>query len=409
MMRIKAVIIFPLILFAVILLRTAPVLATGSIFSGLGYGVMENFTSSRAIGMGNVGIVLNDSISLNALNPAALAQIRQARVSMGGYISRQTMRDQYAQDIEDWWQVEYFSIAVMLKKGLAIGFFLSPYSRVQFRYGWNGEINGIPYYQSYQGNGGLSRAAFQFAVSLGRWGDIGVSPSLIWGQVEELRGSYFDESGYDDIEFLTSKKWLAFSGTAGLLLHPFHGLTIGAGFEPEVPISLNETFVYSTDDSSVVFQDEYRLAAKYYAGVSMALSSKWLLAGQMMYSPWSEINYLPEGASGYGDATSLAGGAEWTPGSWNDDFFFKRFNYRFGFRWETSYAESQGSAIDGYFASIGFGYPFGEGQQRFDLSLEYGSRGDLSANGGQENIFKIRAGLNLGGTWFVRPKPVWED
>lgn len=394
---------------AVLLLLPTPAAAAGSIFSGLGYGVVENPGSSRAFGMGNAAIGLSDSLTLNAMNPAMLAEIKQTRISVGGYISRQLMRDDQAEDVDDWAQLEFFSIALKLQKGLAIGFFLVPYSRVEFQYGWNAEINGAPYHQTFQGNGGLSRASLYLGWSLGEWGKVGLGPSVIWGQVEELRGSYFDVSGYQDIEFLTTRQWLAFSGSAGLLLKPVSRLTIGATFEPEVPIDMDRIFVYTDEDSSAVYEAEYQMAARYGFGLSYRLSPHWLTAGQLTYSPWSNLTDLPEGPTGYQDAYSVAAGAEWTPEGWDADNFFKRLQYRFGGRYETGYVESQSNSIESYFVSIGLSYPFHGGRDRLDFSLEYGLRGDVSANGGEENIIKFRMGLNLGGSWFVRTKPAWED
>lgn len=398
-----------LLFLSVLLLQPAPAAAAGSIFSGLGYGVIEDLGSSRAIGMGNASLGLSDTLALNAVNPAMLAAIQQTRISVGGYISRHQMRDHQAEDIDDWAQFEFFSLALRLKKGLAIGFFLVPYSRVEFQYGWNGEINGAPYFETFQGNGGLSRASLYFGWSLGEWGNVGFGPSVIWGQVEELRGSYFDASGYEDIEYLNTKQWLAFSGSAGILLKPFNRLSVGATFEPEVPINMDQIFAYTDEDSSVIYEAEYRMAGRYGFGLSYQLSPHWLTAGQLTYSPWSELTDLPEGPTGYGDSYSLAAGAEWTPESWDADSFFKRLQYRFGGRYETSYVESQGNPIDGYYASAGISYPFHDGRDRLDFSLEYGLRGDVSANGGEENIIKFRMGLNLGGSWFARAKPAWED
>jgi len=143
----------------------------------------------------------------------------------------------------------------------------------------------------------------------------------------------------------------------------------------------------------------------------MRLSSDLLVSGQLIYNPWSDLNEadLPPTTSGYQDAYELSGGAEWTPGEATSDFLLARMQYRFGLRWETSYVKSQNHPIDGYFASLGFGYPLHQGADRVDLALEFGIRGDLSSNGGQENIVRIHVGLNLGETWFVRPKPSWED
>lgn len=383
-----------------------------SIFSGLGYGVFENLGSSRAFAMGNAALALQDSIAFNFLNPAVLAEIRQTRISAGAYATRHWMQDRQSSDVDDWAQVEFFSIAIKLKEGLGLGFSLTPYTRVDYRYGWDYSLSNVAYYESYQGNGGLSQAALNLAWSAAEPVKIGASVSGIWGQVEELRGSYADASGYQDLEFLYSKRWLAFGGTVGLLLEPRRGLTIGAALSPEVPIQLDRTFSYTGEDSSGFSEAEYRLAARYGLGAALQLSKRWLAAGQVFYSPWGDLKDLPGDSvqsQKYQDSYDVSLGAEWIPGAWNSERFLQRLQYRFGARWESAYTLSQGNPVNAYFATAGFGLPFNEGRDRFDLSFEFGLRGDLTQNGGQEKLLKIHLGLNLGETWFKRAKPSWED
>lgn len=360
--------------------------------------------------MGNAGLALPDSVTLNFSNPALLADLHKARICVGGYLSRQWMRDHHASDIDDWAQVEYFGISIPLYRSLTLAALFSPYSRVEFRYGWNGSLSGMPYYQSYQGTGGLSRTTLNLAWSSGTWGSVGAAVSAIWGEVEDLRGSYFSATGYQDAQFLTSKQWMAFGGAFGLLLRPHPAYAFGFTFEPEVPIHLDQSFSYTNEDSSVTSQTDYRLAARYGLGLAHQLSANWLSSAQVIYSPWGSIGVkdLPVGAADYRDSYDVALGAEWIPGAWNAERFFKRLQYRFGARWESGYVTSAGNPVNAYFATAGISYPFHEGKDRFDIAVEFGQRGELSANAGQEQILKFRLGLNLGETWFQRPKPPWQ-
>jgi hypothetical protein len=386
--------------------------AQSSIFSGLSdFGTLESFTSSRAAGMGGAGIALDDSTAINFINPAMLGSLKKVRISAGAYLSNRVMRDDYAKDTEGWAQVENFGIAVRLKQGLGVAFFLTPASRIDYRYVWDVSLGGQNFAQSEQGKGGLNRISMNLGWAFANWGQIGGGISTLWGQVEESRISYIDETGYNSyIEFLTTSQWLAFGGTAGLLLKPVSGLAIGAVFEPETPIQLNGTFAYNQDDSSSTSEHEYRLAASYGVGLSYRFLPQWLVAGQVTYAPWGNLDDLPQSSYGYQDAYTFSAGAEWTPADLTSENFLARLQYRFGGRIESGYALGEGgSAIEGYFATVGFGIPFHKGRDRIDLSVEYGRRGDLSANGGQEDILKIRFGLNFGETWFVRPKPKWED
>lgn len=409
MMNKRILRLFPIIMILWVICRITTANAASSMFSGIGYGLLQDFHSSRSAGMGGAALALNDTLSLNYLNPAALAGIQQARVSMGGYFLNQEMRDHNAMDVDGWAQVEHFALALRLKSGFTIGFFLYPFSRSEYRYGWSGEVSGANYYQSLQGTGGLSRAALNAAVALGNWGKIGGGLGVIWGQVEELRGSYFQASGYEDIEFLTSKQWLAFAGSAGLMLHPTDRLTIGAVFEPEIPIQLDQSFTYEEDDSIAIYEAEYRLAALYGLGLSWQLSLQFLSSAQILYRPWDQLNDLPGNPADYRNSLDVSAGIEWAPGNWESEHFLRRLMYRFGGRWESGYVQSEGNSIQGYFASAGISYPFRNGRHSLDVAVEYGLRGDLSSNGGQENILKVRFGLNLGGSWFVRAKPSWED
>jgi long-subunit fatty acid transport protein len=385
--------------------------SSGSIFSGLGYGVLEDFSSSRAVGMGNAGLALPDSSTLNFSNPALLADLRKTRIAVGGFLARHDMRDHYASDLDDWGQVEYFGLGFPLKKGLVIAGLFSPFSRVDFKYGWSGQLSGVPYFESYQGTGGLSRAALDLAWAVHPRLSVGGSACFLWGEVEEVRGSYFDASGYLDAEFVTSKQWRSFSGEIGIRWQPVTDLTLGVLYQPESPIHLDQLFSYTNEDSTITTEKEYRLPARIGFGFSYRISPRWLSAVSAHYASWGALAAadLPSGPSGYRDAYRLGGGLEWEPGSWDADHFFKRLTYRLGAGWASDYVLAENSVLHAYSLTLGWSYPFHEARDRVDFSLEITQRGNLSENGGQELIYKFRLGLNLGETWFQRAKPPWLD
>jgi hypothetical protein len=134
-----------------------------------------------------------------------------------------------------------------------------------------------------------------------------------------------------------------------------------------------------------------------------------MTAAQVDYGAWASINNMPWGSSHYRNSLDLSVGAEWTPGAWDNDNFFRRMQYRFGLRRESSYILSENNGVDVYTVTGGIGYPFRQGLNRLDLGFEFGSRGSVNSNGGQENTFKLRLGLNLGESWFQRVKPPWES
>ncbi|MBU1651855.1 hypothetical protein KKA00_06520, partial [bacterium] len=296
------------------------------------------------------------------------------------------------------------------RSGLGLGFFITPASRIDYRYNWQSEAGGVDFTETRSGSGGLSRTGLNVGWAFSEWGKIGASAAVLFGQVEESRISYTEESGYDPyIEFLNTQQWLGFTGSIGVLLEPTPKFSIAAILEPEAPIQLDNEFAYSEEDSMVLTEAEYKLAGLYGIGLSYQFSPHLLTSAQLLYRPWSAVDDLPVITDEYQDAVEIGGGLEWIPGEWDDEFFFSRLQYRAGLRYESNYVKSQGSSLNGYYGTFGIGIPLHQGRDRIDLSLEYGLRGDITDNGGQERILKIRAGINLGETWFVRSKPSWED
>ena len=408
-MKSRFILLILTVLFALFGVNSREAASSGSIFSGLGYGVLENFSSSRAVGMGNAGLALPDSSTLNFSNPALLLDLRRTRISVGGFLARHDMRDHNADDLDDWGQVEYFGIGFPLKNGLVIAGFFSPFSRVDFQYGWSGELGGVPYFESYQGTGGISRAALNLAWAVHPRFRVGGSAYFLWGEVNEVRGSYFEASGYLDAEFVTTKQWRAFSGAFGIRWQPAQDLTVGFFYQPENPIHLDQSFSYTNEDSTIATEKEYRLPMQLGLGFSYRIAPRWLSSVAAHYASWADLEAadLPAGPSGYRNAYALGGGLEWEPGSWNADHFFRRLSYRVGAGWASDYVLSENSVLHAYSLTLGWSYPFHEARDRFDFSIEITQRGNLSENGGQELIYKLRLGLNFGETWFQRSKPPW--
>jgi hypothetical protein len=396
------------------LLLTSTSQATGSIFSSLGLGVMENLSSSRAAGLGNAGLALEDSNTVNFGNPALLSTILRARIAVGGYTSRQWMQDPVASDKDDWAQVEYFGLALPVKKGWGVGFFLLPYSRIEYKYAWSGElvsklpnISPAPYLETYQGTGGLTRAGLNLAWAPSAKVRLGLGGNVIWGSVQEYRTSLISAPGYGTVQFTTTRHFLGFGGTVGLLVRPASDLALAAAFEPHTPLRMDRTYTYTTGDSTTTSGQDFQLPARYSLGAAYQISPAWLTVAQVIYDDWSDLENLPGGSSTYRDAFDVGVGAEWTPGTWDSEGFFRRLQYRFGLRREATYLKSKGHGVDNYVFSTGIGYPFRQGLNRLDFSFEFGRRGDLAANDGREDTFRFRLGLNLGETWFQRTKPPW--
>jgi hypothetical protein len=113
----------------------------------------------------------------------------------------------------------------------------------------------------------------------------------------------------------------------------------------------------------------------------------------------------------YTDRSQIALGGYYLPKKNSISSYWHRVIYRAGIRFEkpgialdvdgpaNSFTEMKDFGI-----SFGLGLPVGNQLTRFNVSVEYGKRGEITQGLIQENYVNLRLGLNLAEKWFQKSK-----
>jgi hypothetical protein len=84
--------------------------------------------------------------------------------------------------------------------------------------------------------------------------------------------------------------------------------------------------------------------------------------------------------------------------------YFKRIEYRAGFRYDNGNIILSNTRISTYGLSVGMGMPLGKSKSRINLSAEYFVKGTTNNNLIKEEYFRFILGLNFSDKWFQRYK-----
>lgn len=372
----------------------------GSIFSRRGLGLLRYRDNVRAIGMGGVGIALNDSISSYFLNPASLTRINFTRIQ-GDFRYERASIDLGVGDngLFSDGGVSGLGLAIPVKLGQAIAFGVRPYSFSDFEF----QREDSTATESLSSLGGISELYLGYARQLGAL-RMGATVDFYFGRLDRIWRLNYNDSEIRNSEDVLNRQ------VTGLGLH------LGAQMQPGrwrlgsavgLPTRLNVTTELNTlpGFTGVIGKSKLKLPFWWSAGVGYAPNRHWLLSADYRTQKWGSV----EPAELLGDrgvnSFELSFGGEFIPGFDMLSGYFKRVSYRLGGNYQQlPYAEPLGKNVKQMTVNFGLGLPFGRGYNRIDLAVELGKRGSLADNLVKENIVLLHVGIIGSERWFQRPK-----
>lgn len=403
----------------------------GSLYSRFGLGQRTSFHSSQAQAMGGAGTAMFTPNYLTFANPATWSDQFFSRFAGNVEYLNLTATDAANNTSEinnGSLGAIQFGVPLMRRKlGLAFGF--SPYTRVGYRVVRNGvlpEIGNEPsgaYTVNLEGDGGLQEikigAGYQVLPNL----SLGLNANLLFGILKYGQRTTFAEVGafVPSVEQREETRLSGATATMGLvwrlpnLLTQNDVLNVGATFT--FPVTLNATvtrqiFQNSLGDTlGVPVEGKVSLPMRANLGLSYAPDSRWLMAADFSYEPWS--NFESDVTFGGVTATStlqnrwrFGGGAQFIPvGSGFTLKYFRRVGYRFGGFVEQSYINPTANTnITTYAATAGLSLPSLFPGTYVDLNGEFGVRGKAEGNLVRDLYYKIALTINFGERWFVKRK-----
>lgn len=397
------------------------------------YSCMPYFMS-----MGGVAYTQSGNNFINPFNPASYAEIERESFifDMGVAIDMTTLSSGDNSLYDSDGRIGYITFGMPITKWWKTSFGLLPYSETNYEsiqamsdtntYGTMRNI--------YDGTGQVSEIYWGHGFNIGKNLRLGFNMNFLYGKIQ--RAITFD---FADTSYMNSRREkstyvnnLYFNGGLQYDVNFKNDYQMTFGFTATMPKtmqvkdnSLVYTFieyggnVYMCDTIFPMVGDnsEYESTLEqpftFGAGISFRKNSRWLVAADFTYAPWSGLKYTeaPDhnifGRSilRYDEYSRLALGFELT-GDIGATEYFKRISWRAGFHQEQGrlYLDlnDKNHAIGEVGFSFGSSLPMRKGTSLFNITFNYSKIGDRDLI--RRDCFTIGLSVSTCDRWFVKRK-----
>lgn len=406
--------------------------STSSPYSRFGLGDLQFNASANSYGMGGVGYALqNDSLApfyVNSANPASYSSIRLTTFDVGISNTMAQLQTTSEKINTNRTALNYFSFAFPVKKwwGMSVG--LNPYSSVGYKAGMSEEMDSIGTVDyMYEGNGGVNELYWGNGFAYKNF-SAGFNLSYLFG-----RSNYIARDSFPNLANSFSTKrtystdysdlYLKFGMQWRKKLKKNWSLCIGASFNLEKNLSAKYTFLAETYKYTIIeiIKDTAQYIPDYRVDVTLPMmigggialnNEKWLFAIDYSMQEWSKFTAFGQ-AGNLTNSSRISFGMQYTPDRTADKgSYFRRLNYRIGFRYANTYLLlNNDTQVNDMALSFGFGIPLRKlkigdtyNQSVLNLSIELGQRGTTDNNLIREQYFRVVLGFTLNEKWFNQRK-----
>ncbi|MBD5240160.1 MAG: hypothetical protein HDS64_10430 [Bacteroidales bacterium] len=384
-------------------------------YSMIGYGVLNDRTSSTQRAMGGTGYAVQQRGKINAKNPASFAAIDSMTFlfDMGVDAGAVLAHEKDLHVTKPLGGLDYITLQVPIGKWMGASVGLLPYSSVGYSFGQE-VTNGIG---SYSGQGGISEVYLGWAARPVKGLTLGVSGGYLFGNVINdvyATASNGSVSLYERVHKIRDYN-VQFGAQYGLTFNHKNHVSVGATFT--LPRKVHGT-AYGTrydvtqgssspDKTPTIHLDKagYTMPWSLGAGLAYELDSRLLVAADFTYQPWSDSKFPGiEGFSQdqtFSNRTKYSIGAEFTPSKRGG--YFKRMSYRIGAFHGRDYMMIDGNHVNDMGLTCGFGFPTPL-RTTVNLGFEYRHRSSSPAVTVTENYYMVTLGIALNEIWFLPSK-----
>jgi hypothetical protein len=388
------------------LLFSVQIYANSSIF-GLApnsLGTVNFNNSTAAVGRGGFEVAYFDTLSLNNVNYAQWPFLTQTTISLNMAYKRLSIETnlQSTLSYSGNFQGGHLAIPVIDKK-LAFGIGLLP----ALSNNQSASVNNISVSANVIGTlkstGNISKGSFIGSYAFNDNISIAGVLSYNFGLIEDKYTLDYDAQGYSDVTLYNNYK---IYGTS-FALHSFIKFSnnIFSGFNLSFPAK----FTMNTEQSSVNTKENViktrtiDIPLKTSIGIAYLFENQYIAGIDINYQFWKN-GYKIEGEkqNGFENGYRISLGLEKVPSGRRFVPYHQKMYYRGGLYLGQLNIQSNNRSIFEYGIGLGIGLPVLSPSDRFDLSFQYGKRGDLSTNLATENIYKFNISITAGSLWFVR-------
>lgn len=389
----------------------------GSIYSRFGLGDFYYSISARRLGLGDLGIAVNDFDYLNNLNPASWSNLRLTRaetgvIYKGTNISSSSNSVFHSQTI---FSGIMLGFPIEHDLGIALTGGVIPYSNVNY------DIMGEEtdplvgtYKANYQGDGGLSKVFFGLSYRLPFNLSLGASFDYYTGQIKYTTAIDFPtDASYRDASYIKDYSHYGAGFTVGLISNNFaeiiglenlSDIRIGVTYSSSVNLhtdttNTSKTIIGDLISSSGTLTTE--LPYRFGIGLSFKLNNGYNFLLDYLHQPMSNFSSNNFNLNELRDFNKYSLGFEYRNPESRSQSFWEHVMYRGGLSFEQTQYSINGEGIDQISLFAGLSIPLGF-DNTMDLALQIGKRGTTDNNLLSENIYKFSITFSIGELWFIR-------
>ncbi|MEG0499537.1 MAG: hypothetical protein RR550_00265 [Rikenellaceae bacterium] len=403
-------------------------------YSQYGLGELSTLGTAASKGMGGIGVATRDRYSINMLNPAAYTMIERqnAVFSIGGEGVNNYLKTAKGSNSKNFFNLGHIGLQLRIAKRFGFGMSVAPYSDMGYELSITDKgsdvitnIGNIRF--DYVGSGGIAQFKGGFAYNPFGQLNIGINYIYYLGNFKQEMSSvttaYIDNGTiYKNIYDTRKAKINQSSFEIGAqyvlpLKNNGKALIFGATFQPRIASKMKKDLYLATGSSQSTaipndvvrdtsFNEKYYFPLKVSFGASYN-TTKLHLEANYTYQDWK--GSFPENnvrGLSYNSRHEVRAGVQYTPNRFDIRSQLKRWSYRAGMTYGTSYIVKNGVKTNDYSGTIGIGIPMErEWFSMLNIAAEYGTSGVLKENQIRNNFIKLNIGFTFAARgWFMRYK-----
>lgn len=403
-----------------------------SLYSQYGLGELSTVGTAATKGMGGIGVASRDRYAINMLNPAAYTTVERqnALLSIGGEGMNNYLKTSKGSNSKNSFNLGHIGLQMRISNKFGFGVSLAPYSDMGYELSVTEKnkdiatnIGNVKY--NYVGSGGIAQFKGGVAYNPFKNFNVGVNYIYYLGSFDQNMSTsitqYVENNSYKNIYDYRNSKVNQSSFEIGaqylLPLKDTRALIFGGTFQPKMKSKLKRDIFVATGYSEnqitpndivtdVNYNEEYYFPMRFAFGASY-LTQKLQLELNYSYQDWggsfpqNNINGLS-----YSSRNEVRAGIQYIPNRMDIRSDFKRWSYRAGIVYGTSYIVKDGYQSNDFSGTIGLGIPVErEWFSQLNIALEYGKMGALRDGQVRNNFLKLNVGFSFAARgWFVRFK-----
>ena len=408
--------------------------ATGTYtpYSIYGVGDLSQPGSAYNKTMAGAGVALRNNRFLNLTNPAAVTA-RDSLAFMADfslYNDNKLFEQGNIKSASNTFNINDLAMSFPIWRSSAMMVGVMPYSDTGFGYSFDytdpmliGQTGNITY--SATGTGSLYKAFAAAGVTFFKRLSLGVQWNFIFGSIEKIYSTSFNDASYNGVLNGTSGKISGNGFKFGLQYEqpvgPKHSLIVGATYSTAVNLkgtmeayryssgtAASDTLFYKVDQLGV--DSKVQLASELAVGISFQEKGRWVATFDYSRSDWSGSGL--DAARGFTASKSFSATTAQTfraafeivPNRNDIRYYFNHVAYRVGAYHKTEYYLLNGKQVASTGFTLGLTLPIVNGYNGLTLGVDFGQRGSLTGDMIRERYINFSIGFNLFDIWFRKPR-----